>query len=92
MSEIRNILASVLDTKKRKSVSVFGSRATGKHRQYSDLDLWIESDPELTSRELQDLRERLEESDLPITVDVVTPATCLDAYRENILKTKMAWF
>lgn len=92
LSEIEKVLSTVLHSKKQKAVYVFGSRATGKHRQYSDLDLWIESDPELTTKDLQDLQEKFEESDLPIKIDIVTPTNCLETYRENIQKSKRVWF
>ncbi|WP_341761012.1 nucleotidyltransferase domain-containing protein [Candidatus Tisiphia endosymbiont of Thecophora atra] len=46
----------------------YGSRSKGSNRKFSDLDLYI---MELISdEELLNLQEELEESDLPIKVDV----------------------
>lgn len=50
-------------------VKVFGSRATGRARPSSDLDLVVY--PPIAQRELYDLMDAFEESDLPIFVDVV---------------------
>ena len=54
-----------------REVRVFGSRATGGNRPFSDLDIAICGDLPLEEATLFDLREALEESDLPINVDVV---------------------
>ena len=54
-------------------VYAFGSRATRRARKFSDLDLDLALVPEqaLDWRVLARLREAFEESDLPITVDVI---------------------
>jgi predicted nucleotidyltransferase len=52
-------------------VWVFGSRATGRARRYSDLDLAIDAGRRLTSDEASMLREAFEECDLPYRVDIV---------------------
>ena len=50
---------------------VFGSRATGRARRYSDLDLAIDAGRPLTLDELARLAEAFRESDLPYRVDIV---------------------
>ena len=52
-------------------VYAFGSRTTGKARRRSDLDLAVGGDAPLTLTECADLADDLDQSDLPITVDVV---------------------
>jgi uncharacterized protein len=52
-------------------VWVFGSRATGRARRYSDLDLLIDAGRPLSRDEAALLREAFEESDLPFRVDLV---------------------
>ena len=49
---------------------VFGSRATGRARPYSDLDILISS-PALDWRARADLQDAFEASNLPFRVDVV---------------------
>jgi predicted nucleotidyltransferase len=77
--------------KHRYQVDVFGSRAQSRERKYSDLDLWIESEPVFTPAELETLRQNFEDSNLPIKIDLVTPETVLSEYRDSILKTKQTW-
>jgi type I restriction enzyme S subunit len=50
---------------------VFGSRATGRARRYSDLDLAIDAGRCLTLDETARLAEAFSESDLPYRVDLV---------------------
>lgn len=52
-------------------VWVFGSRARGKARRASDLDLAIDADRKLTKQEASELFHAFEGSDLPYKVDVV---------------------
>ena len=52
-------------------VLAFGSRAAGTPRKYSDLDLAIIQPEPLTLRTISRLKIALEDSDLPICVDVV---------------------
>ena len=89
---IEKVLRAFLKHKAQFTVSIFGSRARGGFRQYSDLDLWIESVPPLNRDEEAELRSSFEESDLPIKVDIVTPETCLESYLENISAERKVWF
>lgn len=91
LDQIENILNQTLDRKKKYSVFVFGSRAQGNFRQYSDLDLWIESVPQLEPQEISNLRENLEISNIPIKVDIVTPEICLPEYLDRIQTQKKLW-
>ena len=50
---------------------VFGSRASGRARPFSDLDLAIDAGRRLTLDEVAMLVEAFTESDLPCKVDVV---------------------
>lgn len=49
----------------------FGSRVTGRAKPYSDLDLALVGPARLDSAKLAALREALDESTLPIRVDVL---------------------
>ena len=92
LNQISTLLTQNLQSKKNYLVYVFGSRARGTHRQYSDLDLWIECDPPLTSAEKTNLDDIFEDSDLAITIDIVTPETCLKAYEPQIKNEMKLWF
>lgn len=65
-------------------VFIFGSRATGRARRRSDLDLAIGGETPLTLRMRANLHEAFGESDLPIKVDVVDLAHATGIFRERI--------
>ena len=71
-------------------VWVFGSRATGRARRYSDLDLAIDAGRPLTVDETAYLREAFEESDLPYTVDVVDWHAISAPFRRIIAASRVA--
>jgi len=66
---VLDILAAHLP--KQAKTWVFGSRATGRSRNYSDLDLAIDAGRRLTLDETARLAEAFSESDLPYRVDLV---------------------
>ncbi len=53
------------------TVAVFGSRATGRARPFSDLDLLMIEPRALSWRQRAELRDAFEASSLPFKVDVV---------------------
>jgi predicted nucleotidyltransferase len=63
---------------------VFGSRAHGGARQYSDLDLALEWDRPLGLDLMSQIAEALSESDLPYKVDIVDLALVDPAFRARI--------
>jgi predicted nucleotidyltransferase len=65
-------------------VFVFGSRATGRARRRSDLDLAIGGDAPLGRRIKANLRYAFDESDLPIEVDVVDLTDATGIFRTRI--------
>jgi len=65
---------------------IYGSRARGNCERFSDLDLLIEGPIEPTK--LSSIREALEESTLPIKVDLVPEIDLAHSYRETIEKDK----
>ena len=79
---VRNILAQHVPA--GVAVSVFGSRATGKARRYSDLDLAFQGDGALPPSLLADLAEAFDESDLPWKVDLLDFAGAGQAFRKII--------
>lgn len=65
------------------SFYLFGSRASGNARPFSDIDIFYTET--IPSSELLKLEEELEESDLPYKVDLVDYNTC-DKEFQKILK------
>lgn len=91
LDAVETILRKSLSQKDSFSIDVFGSRARGDHRKYSDLDLWIESSPPVTPSEIATMSDLFEESELPITVDLVSDETVLSEYRAGIVSEKKSW-
>lgn len=70
-----------------REIWVFGSRATGSAKKYSDLDLAVIGSVPLTLAQLALLEHELDESELPFKVDIVDWASIDDSFREIIRKT-----
>lgn len=66
------------------TVWVFGSRATGKAKRFSDLDLAIDIGKPILSSVMTELAFDFEESDLPYKVDVLDWATISESFKTNI--------
>lgn len=71
------------------AVWAFGSRATWKAKEYSDLDLAIITDRPLSLDVSASLSDDFSESDLPWRVDVVDWATTSEAFRKIIERDKV---
>lgn len=67
-----------------REIRVYGSRASGKAKPHSDLDLLILGPP-LSLDQRADLTEALRESDLPFSVDVAEAERLDAAFRARIL-------
>jgi type I restriction enzyme S subunit len=70
-------------------VWAFGSRARGRAKPWSDLDLAIISDTGLKLPVIARLQDDFSESDLPWRVDVVDWATTSPAFRSIIERDKV---
>lgn len=66
---VRSILSNHLDAAVK--VLVFGSRVTGKHKPFSDLDLCLKGHQTLSLETITALNDDFEDSDLPIRIDLV---------------------
>jgi len=79
---VRKLVDSVLPGAR---VSVFGSRATGHARPFSDLDLLFIEPPRLTWAQRADLRDAFDASALPFCVDVVELDGLAEGMRQRVL-------
>jgi len=68
--EIKEIIFRFLNPKEYQ-VFIFGSRATGKAKKYSDYDVGIWGKKRVPSHIMVLIEEAFEESDLPYKVDIV---------------------
>lgn len=80
LATVRGILHS---TAPGLQVYAFGSRARGRAKRFSDLDLALSSEQPIEWKTLARLREAFEESDLPISVDLVDWNQATPAFRDH---------
>ena len=79
-SEDIDILRTIL--KDYDQVYVFGSRAKGTQRPFSDLDICLKSD--ISDYEYELLKQKFEESDLPFTVDIIQYNKIDNSFKKRI--------
>ncbi len=72
-------------------VWVFGSRATGKTRRASDLDLAVDAGRPLMLTETARLSESFDEAPLPFAVDVVDLQSISEAFKSSIAPSMLVW-
>ena len=87
LHDVRQIIEHVVPGAK---VWIFGSRATGKARPFSDLDLLFTQPPKLSWAQRAALRDGFEASRLPFRVDVVESAGLSAAVAERIEAERVA--
>jgi len=68
--------------KNYKNVYVFGSRIHGTHKKFSDLDVCLKND--IPAHEYVLLEEKLENSDLSFTVDLIEYSKVADTFKKII--------
>ena len=90
LTHARDIAGRVLAGTGAKAI-LFGSRARGDARQWSDIDLAIESDNELPPEILSALREAFEESNILLNVDVVDLRDASAEIRSAVLREGVPW-
>jgi len=70
-------------------VWAFGSRVTGTHKPYSDLDIALVGDESISIETRAALVEALSESALPYKVDIVDWAATSETFQHIIDKQKL---
>ena len=80
MSCITSILGKYLDERKHNAF-IFGSAATKNMRRSSDIDIGIEGEA-LTPQTYFSIKNELEESDLPYSVDIVQFSRVDDRFKK----------
>jgi len=70
------------------TVWIFGSRARGDHKEFSDLDLMVESEKDVSSY-IGNIQEILENGNFPYKVEIVQSKDFADSYRESFARDKV---
>jgi len=87
-NKILHVIQSVLPDVK---VYLFGSQATGKARQSSDIDIAVERDTPISRFELAEIKNMLENSRLLKKIDIVDINDINEDFKKEILKTRVIW-
>ena len=90
LAETRRIVVAVLAGRKCTTV-LFGSFATGRADRLSDIDVGVLPAEPLPVGLLAEIRERLEESQVPYDVDLVDLSECDPAFRARVLEEGVPW-
>ena len=72
-------------------IYLFGSRARKDHLPESDIDIAIDNRNKIDSFLLSLIKEEIEESNIPFTVDVVDLHDISDDFKKQILKDSVIW-
>jgi len=90
LKRVRRIILDVIGDGNSR-VYLFGSCATGLTRPSSDIDVAIEPLEGSTPGSLANLRERLEESDVPYDVDVIDLSAVSPEFAHRIRHEGVLW-
>jgi predicted nucleotidyltransferase len=82
--KIKEIIFQFLNPKEYQ-IFIFGSRATEKAKKFSDYDVGIFGKKSVPWRKLALINEALEETDLPIKVDIVDFSLVSSGFRKVAL-------
>lgn len=72
-------------------VYLIGSRATQTASIYSDIDIAIWPQGELPLHLVSDLKDLIEDSTIPYSVDIVDLAQVDEPFRQSVLKYAVLW-
>lgn len=90
---IQDLKSLVFETLKEENVTVilFGSRARGDFSQVSDIDIGILPGKNFDRRKLIFLKERIENLNIPYTVDIVDLSRVSKVFKEKALREGIVW-
>ena len=69
-------------------VWIFGSRARGDQNKFSDLDLMVESEKDISSY-LGQIQEILENGNFPYKVDIIQSKDFAESYRDSFERDRL---
>ena len=89
---IQNILNKHFHNIKDATIYLFGSRAKGSHRKYSDVDLIIDAQSNDLDLKISNFIEEWENSNLPYKLDLIKYKDLYSPYKLEIEKTKTLYW
>ena len=90
---IQNLKSLIFETLKEENVIVilFGSRARGDFSRVSDIDIGVLPGKNFDRRKLVFLKERIEDLNIPYTVDFVDLSRVSEVFKEKALREGVIW-
>jgi len=73
------------------NIYLFGSRARGDSLSESDIDIAVDNNQKIDSELLSLIKEDIEESTIPFTVDIVDLHNISKDFKLQILKDRILW-
>lgn len=70
------------------TVWIFGSRARGDHEKYSDVDIMVRCEGDI-SADVSNIQELLDDGNFPYKVDIVLSSNFAESYRESFDRDKV---
>lgn len=92
LKKIHDLLQAFFGNLSDAKIYLFGSRATGKQKDYSDIDLAINSKAKNLHQSISLLKEEWEKSSIPYNVDIVLWSDISKAYLPRIRKEKFLFW
>jgi predicted nucleotidyltransferase len=86
-NQIKNFVLSVLPDSK---VYVFGSRARGDNRPFSDYDIAVDNGAKIDLSTILKIVGKIDDSNIPYNVDIVDFYGAEGPLKENIIKERVA--
>lgn len=68
---------------------IFGSRAQGTYRKYSDFDVAIDGPEKVPSHTMGKIRSELEDTDVPYVIDLVDLNQTSDGFKKSAYQFKI---
>ena len=75
--------------KRGAQIYLFGSRAKDCHHPFSDVDLLIQCEVPISPSELFEIKEAIQESNFPYTVDLVEESELADSYKDSVFAQRV---
>lgn len=86
--ELLNIIHGYLPTCK---AWLFGSRATGKQRAGSDIDLALDNGQKIPWSILNKIAIKIDDTSIPMSVDLVDLVTTSEEFKKEVLSKGILW-
>jgi uncharacterized protein len=90
IQELKSLILEILK-EENATVILFGSRARGDFNRVSDIDIGILPGENFDRRKLVILKDRIEDLNIPYTVDIVDLSRVSEDFKEKALREGVVW-